>query len=108
MAARRASPHFENAERYAINVLAHDQADLARRFSRPHADRFEGVDYRLGRAGAPLIAGLRRMVRVPPPRAASGRRSRSIHRRPSTTCARNKGAGLVFHHGRFGTTHTAG
>ena len=48
---------FENAERYAINVLAHDQADLARRFSRPHADRFEGVDYVLGRAGAPLIAG---------------------------------------------------
>src|SRR5437667_2917859 len=31
---------FEGAERYAVNVLAHDQVELARRFSRPHADRF--------------------------------------------------------------------
>lgn len=48
---------FERAPRYAVNVLAHDQADLARRFSRPHADRFAGVAYRLGDAAAPLIEG---------------------------------------------------
>ena len=48
---------FESAERYAVNVLAHDQVDLARRFSRPHADRFAGVAFRLGAAGAPLIEG---------------------------------------------------
>src|SRR6266702_5764969 len=48
---------FENASRYAVNVLAHDQVDLARRFSRPHADRFAGVPYRLGVADAPLIVG---------------------------------------------------
>jgi flavin reductase (DIM6/NTAB) family NADH-FMN oxidoreductase RutF len=48
---------FESAERYAVSVLAREQVDLARRFSRPHADRFAGVDYRLGAAGAPLIEG---------------------------------------------------
>jgi flavin reductase (DIM6/NTAB) family NADH-FMN oxidoreductase RutF len=48
---------FEQAARYAVNVLAHDQVDLARRFSRPHADRFAGVPYQLGDAGAPLIEG---------------------------------------------------
>src|SRR5690348_1536908 len=48
---------FEGAERYAVSVLARDQVELARRFSRPHADRFAGVDYRLGAAGAPLIEG---------------------------------------------------
>ena len=48
---------FEGAERYAINVLAHDQVDLARRFSRPHADRFAGVAHRTGKGGAPLIEG---------------------------------------------------
>ena len=48
---------FEAAERYAINVLAHDQVDLARRFSRPHLDRFAGVAFRLDHAGAPLIEG---------------------------------------------------
>ena len=48
---------FEGAERYAINVLAHDQVELARRFSRPHADRFAGVAHRTGKGGAPLIEG---------------------------------------------------
>jgi flavin reductase (DIM6/NTAB) family NADH-FMN oxidoreductase RutF len=48
---------FEGTLRYAVNVLAHDQIDLARRFSRPHADRFAGVAYRLGGAAAPLIDG---------------------------------------------------
>jgi len=48
---------FAAAERYAINVLAHDQVDLARRFSRPHQDRFSGVAFRLDQAGAPLIEG---------------------------------------------------
>lgn len=48
---------FEGAAQYAVNVLAHDQIDLARRFSRPHVDRFAGVAFRLGASNAPLIAG---------------------------------------------------
>jgi flavin reductase (DIM6/NTAB) family NADH-FMN oxidoreductase RutF len=48
---------FEGVERYAVNVLAHDQIELARRFSRPHTDRFAGVAFRLGEADAPLIEG---------------------------------------------------
>ena len=48
---------FESAERYAVNVLAHDQIELAHRFSRPHADRFAGVAFRLGHADAPMIEG---------------------------------------------------
>lgn len=48
---------FESASRYAVSVLAQDQVSLAHRFSRPHVDRFAGVDFRLGAAGAPLIEG---------------------------------------------------
>jgi len=48
---------FEGAAQYAVNVLAHDQIELARRFSRPHTDRFAGVAFHLGPADAPLIAG---------------------------------------------------
>jgi len=48
---------FEGVEHYAVNILAHDQVELARRFSRPHTDRFAGVAHRAGRGGAPLIAG---------------------------------------------------
>jgi flavin reductase (DIM6/NTAB) family NADH-FMN oxidoreductase RutF len=95
---------FESAERYAINVLAHDQADLARRFSRPHADRFAGVPYRLGAAGVPLIDGCiawfecRHHVRHP-----TGDHVLFIGE--VETCARRRGTGLVFHHGRYGSTH---
>jgi len=48
---------FEAAERYAVNVLSSEQANLARRFSRPHSDRFAGVAHRLGWSNAPLIDG---------------------------------------------------
>jgi flavin reductase (DIM6/NTAB) family NADH-FMN oxidoreductase RutF len=48
---------FEGAVQYAVNVLSHDQLELARRFSRPHTDRFAGVAFRLGQADAPLIEG---------------------------------------------------
>jgi len=48
---------FQAAERYAVNVLASDQVALARRFSRPHLDRFAGVAFRLDESGAPLIEG---------------------------------------------------
>jgi flavin reductase (DIM6/NTAB) family NADH-FMN oxidoreductase RutF len=95
---------LERAPHYAINVLAHDQVELARRFSRPHADRFAGVDYRLGVAGAPLIEGCVAWFEC---------RHHAQHRAGDhvlfigavETCGRGKGAGLVFHHGRFGITH---
>jgi len=48
---------FQGAERYVVNVLAHDQIELARRFSRPHADRFDGVPFHQGAAAAPRIEG---------------------------------------------------
>jgi len=94
---------FQSAEHYAINVLAHDQVALARRFSRPHVDRFSGVDYRLGAADAPLIDGCIAWFEC---------RHRARHRAGDhvlfigevETCARRNGKGLVFHHGRYATT----
>ena len=95
---------FRSAERYAINVLAHDQVELARRFSRPHVDRFSGVAYRLGAADAPLIDGSIAWFEC---------RHHARHRAGDhllfigevETCERRTGRGLVFHHGRYGATH---
>lgn len=102
---RRASTlaAFERADRYAINVLGREQADLARRFSRPHVDRFEGVGFRLGDAGVPLIDGCVAWFEC---------RHHAAHRAGDhmlfigevEACARHKGAALVFHHGRYATT----
>jgi flavin reductase (DIM6/NTAB) family NADH-FMN oxidoreductase RutF len=95
---------FQAAERYAINVLASDQIELAHRFSRPHADRFAGVPFRLGAADAPLIEGCIAWFEC---------RHHAQHRAGDhllfigevETCERRDGVGLVFHHGRYGATH---
>jgi flavin reductase (DIM6/NTAB) family NADH-FMN oxidoreductase RutF len=94
---------FEAAERYAINVLAHDQVDLALRFSRPHTDRFAGVSFRLGAAGAPLIDGCVAWLECRHhARHATG--DHMLFVGEVETCERGKGAGLVFHQHRFGPT----
>lgn len=47
----------ESAERFAINFLARDQADHARRFSTSAGDKFDGVDWQEGVTGCPVIPG---------------------------------------------------
>ena len=96
-------PAFEAAQGYAINVLSAQQVDLARRFSRPHADRFAGVAHRLGWSEAPLIDGCIAWLEC---------RHYVLHRAGDhvlfigevVTVERSHGPGLVFHHGRFGAT----
>ncbi len=93
---------FESAERYSVNVLSAGQSDLARRFSRPHVDRFAGVGYRMGWADAPLIDGCAAWFECA---------HHALHRTGDhmifvgevATCERASGDGLVFHHGRFGS-----
>jgi flavin reductase (DIM6/NTAB) family NADH-FMN oxidoreductase RutF len=48
----------EHARRFGINVLAGDQADLARRFSTkdPHPEKWDGIAWS-ERSGAPMIDG---------------------------------------------------
>jgi flavin reductase (DIM6/NTAB) family NADH-FMN oxidoreductase RutF len=98
-------PTFETAERYAISVLGAHQADLALRFSRPHADRFDGVDYSLGWADAPLMRDAsawfecRHHAKV---RAGD----HTMFVGEVVHCARSSRPGLVFHQGRFFPTPT--
>lgn len=49
---------FCSADGYAVNILAEGQEDLSRRFSGPVADRFGGVDWARGPAGAPVLGGV--------------------------------------------------
>ncbi len=48
---------FKHASHYAINILGADQMDISNHFAKPAENKFAGVDYRLGAAGAPLIDG---------------------------------------------------
>lgn len=48
---------FSSGAHYAINILAADQTALALRFATKEIDRFAGVDFEEGVAGAPLLKG---------------------------------------------------
>ena len=94
---------FEASARFAVNVLAASQVELARRFSRPHADRFADVAFRLGWSDAPLIDGCVAWFEC---------RHHAKHRTGDhvlfvgevMTVERAPGEGLVFQHGRFTAT----
>jgi flavin reductase (DIM6/NTAB) family NADH-FMN oxidoreductase RutF len=48
---------FLAAGRFVVNVLSLDQLELSRRFSRPAADKFAGIDCSEGLAGMPVLKG---------------------------------------------------
>ena len=95
---------FEAAHRYSVNVLSAKQVELARRFSRPHADRFASVPYRLGWSDAPLIEGCIAWLECRPHvRYRTG--DHVLFVAEVVTVERAPEAqGLVFQHGRFATT----
>ncbi len=91
---------FERAARYAVNVLAHDQSELAHRFSRPHEDRFAGVAFALDWADAPLIDGCAAWLEC---------RHHALHTAgdhmlfvgEAVSCAHRSAAPLVWHAGKL-------
>ena len=42
---------------FAVNILSSEQSGVSERFASPHDDKFNGVDFRLGELGLPLISG---------------------------------------------------
>lgn len=49
---------LQSAAAFAVNVLAADQEELARRFSDPDNDRFDGTPYTRGARGAAVLTGV--------------------------------------------------
>jgi flavin reductase (DIM6/NTAB) family NADH-FMN oxidoreductase RutF len=96
-------PAFEGVERYVVNVLSDDQVEIARRFSRPHADRFVGVAFALGWAGAPRIEGCVAWFECSH-HATHRAGDHVVFIGDVHACARGHGRGLVFHEHRYATT----
>jgi flavin reductase (DIM6/NTAB) family NADH-FMN oxidoreductase RutF len=48
-------PRIERAGKFCVNILAHDQHALCRRFSAKGDDKFAGLDYRLSAGGSPIL-----------------------------------------------------
>ena len=50
--------HLTTASHFVVNVLERHQEALSRRFAEDHADRFDGVGYRAGELGVPVLEGV--------------------------------------------------
>ena len=46
---------FQGAETFAVNLLRHAQESLACRFSRKESRKFDGIPYRTGITGSPIL-----------------------------------------------------
>jgi flavin reductase (DIM6/NTAB) family NADH-FMN oxidoreductase RutF len=94
---------MRSAKAWAVNILAADQRHLAERFARKGVDRFEGVAWRTGLSGAPLIHGAVATFECTP-RNHHDEGDHVIFVGEVTHCARRIGAlPLAYHGGRFFT-----
>lgn len=50
-------PEIRDAGRFCVNVLSHEQEELAKRFAAKGTDRYEGVQYAPSGSGNPRLAG---------------------------------------------------
>lgn len=50
-------PAFEESRVFTVNILADDQEGLSRKFAVSGGNKFEGVAYRVGANGAPILEG---------------------------------------------------
>lgn len=51
-------PHFRSNSYLGINILSDLQRDLSVRFSQCQLDRFEGLQWRYGETGVPILSGV--------------------------------------------------
>lgn len=49
---------FEESRVFTVNILASDQEALSRKFAVSGGNKFEGVAYRIGANGAPILEGV--------------------------------------------------
>jgi flavin reductase (DIM6/NTAB) family NADH-FMN oxidoreductase RutF len=96
---------FSTGSHYAINILAADQINLARRFAAKGVDRFADVAFEQGIGGAPLLAGAAATFECFN-RSRYFEGDHVIFVGEVERCAHRTGASpLLFHGGKFYTEH---
>ena len=96
-------PAFTRGSHYAINILAADQHALAVRFASKDVDRFEGVAFRPGSSGVPLLDGAAAVFECFN-RSRYQEGDHVIFVGEVESCERRVGASpLIFHGGRYFT-----
>ncbi len=96
-------PVFSGNSHYVINVLAADQVELAERFARRVANRFEGVEFDLSHTGLPILKGAVAWFECHN-RSRYPEGDHVIFVGEVERCDAQSKAALLFHNGRFGST----
>lgn len=96
-------PIFTGNSHYVINVLAADQAALAKRFSRRVDNPFAVTEYELSRTGQPILKGVSAWFECHN-RSRYPEGDHVIFVGEVEQCAVHPKASLIFHGGRFGST----
>lgn len=87
---------------FAVNILAHDQGELAARFARSGlVDKFDGVGFRRGATGVPLLDGALAVVECRVAEVVTGGTHRVFLGRVLHAEA-TEGSPLAYFRGRFG------
>ena len=96
---------FSTGSHYAINILAAGQKELAERFASKRADRWDGVAFVEGMAGAPLLAGAAASFECFN-RSQYQEGDHVIFVGEVERCSHQEGAApLLYHGGKFYTEH---
>jgi flavin reductase (DIM6/NTAB) family NADH-FMN oxidoreductase RutF len=96
-------PSFARGSHYAINILAADQHELAVRFASQDVARFDGVAFRSGVSGVPLLEGAAALFECFN-RSRYEEGDHVIFVGEVERCERRDGAHpLIFHGGRYFT-----
>ena len=96
-------PAFARGSHYAINILTADQRALAKRFASKDVARFDGVAFRVGASGVPLLDGAAAAFECFN-RSRYEEGDHVIFVGEVESCERRAGASpLIFHGGRYFT-----
>jgi flavin reductase (DIM6/NTAB) family NADH-FMN oxidoreductase RutF len=98
-------PVFSGNSHYVINVLAADQAALAKRFSRRTDNPFGDIEYELSRTGQPILKGVSAWFECHN-RSRYPEGDHVIFVGEVEECAVHPQPSLIFHGGQFGSTQS--
>ncbi|MGO1182354.1 MAG: flavin reductase family protein [Micrococcaceae bacterium] len=74
------------AGRYAVNILAVEQGEIASHFARKGSDKFAGVAHQVNDDGVPLIEGALATIECEVVETASGGDAHDLHRSRARRC----------------------
>ncbi|WP_433280637.1 flavin reductase family protein [Pseudonocardia xinjiangensis] len=95
-------PRIRDADTFCVNILAADQEHHSAGFARSGVDKFDGVRWRAGRCGAPILEGVCAWVRCALHAEHDGGDHTIVVGRVLELAADHARGPLLFHRGDYG------